>query len=82
MGNSRKNSLLLRTGLVILALFTGCCYSYLSPSGVNYEVVALIMVKRELHDPYNALESWDANSVDPCSWRMITCTTDGYVSSL
>ncbi|KAM7251302.1 hypothetical protein ACFE04_023185 [Oxalis oulophora] len=39
-------------------------------------------IKNDLHDPYNVLENWDINSVDPCSWRMITCTTDGYVSAL
>ncbi|KAK4261343.1 hypothetical protein QN277_004355 [Acacia crassicarpa] len=54
----------------------------LSPSGINYEVVALMAIKNELHDPHNVLESWDINSVDPCSWRMITCTPDGSVSSL
>ncbi|KAL0293050.1 UNVERIFIED_CONTAM: protein NSP-INTERACTING kinase [Sesamum angustifolium] len=58
-----------------------CSYSTLSPSGVNYEVVALIAIKNDLHDPYNVLENWDANSVDPCSWRMVTCQ-DGYVSAL
>ncbi|RWW88761.1 hypothetical protein BHE74_00002346 [Ensete ventricosum] len=54
----------------------------LSPSGINYEVVALMAIKMELHDPYNVLESWDVNSVDPCSWRMVTCSADGYVSAL
>ncbi|MQM13556.1 hypothetical protein Taro_046481 [Colocasia esculenta] len=54
----------------------------LSPSGINYEVVALMSIKRGLVDPYNVLESWDINSVDPCSWRMVTCSADGYVSAL
>ncbi|CAL9183591.1 unnamed protein product [Musa hybrid cultivar] len=54
----------------------------LSPSGINYEVVALMAIKMELHDPYNVLENWDINSVDPCSWRMVTCSADGYVSAL
>ncbi|CAA6665529.1 unnamed protein product [Spirodela intermedia] len=54
----------------------------LSPSGINYEVVALVSIKMELRDPFNVLESWDINSVDPCSWRMITCSSDGYVSAL
>ncbi|GMH01583.1 hypothetical protein Nepgr_003422 [Nepenthes gracilis] len=54
----------------------------LSPSGINYEVVALITVKNELKDPYNILENWDSNSVDPCSWRMVTCSPDGFVSAL
>nr|AMK47993.1 putative protein nsp-interacting kinase 3 [Lupinus angustifolius] len=54
----------------------------LSPSGINYEVVALMGIKTDLIDPHNVLENWDINSVDPCSWRMITCTPDGYVSAL
>ncbi|KAG1342861.1 hypothetical protein COCNU_05G010900 [Cocos nucifera] len=54
----------------------------LSPSGINYEVVALMAIKMELNDPYNVLENWDINSVDPCSWRMVTCSVDGYVSAL
>jgi len=44
-------------------------------------VTALVAVKNELNDPYKVLENWDVNSVDPCSWRMVSCT-DGYVSSL
>ena len=39
-------------------------------------------IKSELKDPYNVLENWDINAVDPCSWRMITCNSDGYVSAL
>ncbi|KAK8947098.1 Protein NSP-INTERACTING KINASE 3 [Platanthera zijinensis] len=57
-------------------------FSSLSPSGINYEVVALMAIKVELNDPYNVLENWDMNSVDPCSWRMVTCSPDGYVSAL
>ncbi|XP_074309888.1 protein NSP-INTERACTING KINASE 3-like [Silene latifolia] len=68
-------------GLVFLIL-VGTVSSTLSPTGVNYEVVALMAIKNELEDPYNALENWDINSVDPCSWRMITCSQDGYVSAL
>jgi len=48
----------------------------------NFAVVALMAIKNELKDPYNVLENWDINSVDPCSWRMITCTPDGFVSAL
>ncbi|KAK8960454.1 Protein NSP-INTERACTING KINASE 3 [Platanthera guangdongensis] len=61
-------------------LDVGSCF--LSPSGINYEVVALMALKIELNDPYNVLENWDINSVDPCSWRMVTCSADGYVSVL
>ncbi|CAN1816629.1 Protein NSP-INTERACTING KINASE 3 [Linum perenne] len=68
-------------GLLVLALME-ICYATLSPTGINYEVVALVAIKIALHDPYNVLDNWDANSVDPCSWRMVTCSSDGYVSAL
>ncbi|KAL2543217.1 Protein NSP-INTERACTING KINASE 3 [Abeliophyllum distichum] len=76
----KREFLLWKVGLVFLALIDGSSAT-LSPSGVNYEVVALMSIKTDLNDPHNVLENWDANSVDPCSWRMITCS-DGYVSSL
>ncbi|CAA3020324.1 NSP-INTERACTING KINASE 3 [Olea europaea subsp. europaea] len=76
-----NKSLLWKVGLVVLALIEGS-YSTLSPSGINYEVVALMAIKSDLHDPHEVLENWDANSVDPCSWRMVTCSPDGYVSAL
>lgn len=44
--------------------------------------MALVSIKNDLSDPYNVLDNWDINSVDPCSWRMVTCTPDGYVSAL
>ncbi|KAL3654034.1 Protein NSP-INTERACTING KINASE 3 [Castilleja foliolosa] len=73
--------LLWNFGFLVLAMIEGS-YSTLSPSGVNYEVVALIAIKNALDDPHNVLENWDANSVDPCGWRMVTCSQDGYVSVL
>ncbi|XVE85107.1 hypothetical protein DITRI_Ditri17bG0065500 [Diplodiscus trichospermus] len=76
-----KILMLLRLGLLVLALM-GISSATLSPTGINYEVVALMAIKSNLHDPYNVLENWDSNSVDPCSWRMVTCTPDGYVSAL
>ncbi|GMP74489.1 hypothetical protein CsSME_00031894 [Camellia sinensis var. sinensis] len=39
-------------------------------------------IKNALNDRYNVLENWDINSVDPCYWRMFTCSADGYVSVL
>ncbi|KAE8691956.1 putative LRR receptor-like serine/threonine-protein kinase [Hibiscus syriacus] len=76
-----KNLMVFTLGLLILTLI-GVCSATLSPTGINYEVVALMSIKLNLHDPYNVLENWDSNSVDPCSWRMVTCTSDGYVSAL
>ncbi|XP_019163822.1 PREDICTED: protein NSP-INTERACTING KINASE 3-like [Ipomoea nil] len=66
----------------VLWVFIESSFATLSPTGVNYEVVALMAIKTSLHDPYNVLENWDVNSVDPCSWRMVTCSPDGYVSAL
>ncbi|KAK0573826.1 hypothetical protein LWI29_014147 [Acer saccharum] len=77
---NNKSFMFWRVGFLVLVLI-GISSATLSPTGINYEVVALMAIKIALHDPYNVLENWDMNSVDPCSWRMITCT-DGYVSSL
>lgn len=77
----RKGLLSWRLGLLILTLMEPSSAT-LSPSGINYEVVALMAIKNDLNDPYNVLENWDINSVDPCSWRMVTCSPDGYVYAL
>lgn len=68
-------------GLMIFALMDQA-FTTLSPTGINYEVVALMAIKNSLHDPYNVLENWDSYSVDPCSWRMVTCSSNGFVSAL
>ncbi|XP_030458900.1 probable LRR receptor-like serine/threonine-protein kinase At2g23950 [Syzygium oleosum] len=48
----------------------------------NHEVEALIGVRRELDDPHGVLNNWDEDSVDPCSWAMITCSSDNLVIGL
>ncbi|KAI3845317.1 hypothetical protein MKW98_009383 [Papaver atlanticum] len=77
----RRNFLLWRLCSLVLVLMEAS-FATLSPSGINYEVVALVAIKNDLNDPHNVLENWDINSVDPCSWRMVTCTADGHVSAL
>lgn len=73
--------MLWKVGLLVLVL-VDVSSATLSPAGVNYEVEALVAIKSELIDPHNVLETWDSNSVDPCSWRMVTCNNDFYVSAL
>ncbi|KAH7510694.1 hypothetical protein FEM48_ZijujUnG0092700 [Ziziphus jujuba var. spinosa] len=70
-----------KVGILVLALVEASSAT-LSPNGINYEVVALMAIKNSLLDPHNVLENWDGSSVDPCSWRMVTCSSDGYVSAL
>ncbi|KAL5699131.1 hypothetical protein ACHQM5_030073 [Ranunculus cassubicifolius] len=48
----------------------------------NPEVEALISVRRDLNDPHGVLNNWDEDSVDPCSWAMITCSSDNLVIGL
>ncbi|XP_031100249.1 protein NSP-INTERACTING KINASE 3-like [Ipomoea triloba] len=79
---ARKRCILYEVLGFVFWIFIESSLATLSPSGVNYEVVALMAIKTSLHDPYNVLENWDVNSVDPCSWRMVTCSPDGYVSAL
>ncbi|XP_002522232.4 probable LRR receptor-like serine/threonine-protein kinase At5g45780 isoform X2 [Ricinus communis] len=54
----------------------------LSPKGVNYEVAALMAMKKEMIDVFKVLDGWDINSVDPCTWNMVGCSPEGFVISL
>ncbi|KAL1823292.1 hypothetical protein ACET3Z_010070 [Daucus carota] len=47
----------------------------------NPEVENLISIRSGLKDPHGALSNWDEDSVDPCSWSMITCSPDNTVTS-
>ncbi|OMO93704.1 Leucine-rich repeat, typical subtype [Corchorus capsularis] len=47
-----------------------------------FDVVALMEIKSRLVDPYGVLDSWDEAVPDPCSWNMITCSTDYQVIAL
>ncbi|XVE91734.1 hypothetical protein REPUB_Repub01dG0036600 [Reevesia pubescens] len=53
-----------------------------SPSGVGYEVIALMGIRSLLVDPHGVLHNWDGSSPDPCSWTMVTCSSDGLVIGL
>ncbi|KAK4492991.1 hypothetical protein RD792_000039 [Penstemon davidsonii] len=57
-------------------------FSVLSPKGVNFEVAALMSIKREMSDENHVLDGWDINSVDPCTWNMVACSVEGFVISL
>ncbi|KAL3820263.1 hypothetical protein ACJIZ3_006168 [Penstemon smallii] len=57
-------------------------FSLLSPKGVNFEVAALMSIKREMRDENHVLDGWDINSVDPCTWNMVACSVEGFVISL
>ena len=39
-------------------------------------------IRNSLVDPHGVLENWDTDSVDPCSWEMVTCSADNLVISL
>ncbi|KAK7304129.1 hypothetical protein RJT34_15194 [Clitoria ternatea] len=48
----------------------------------NHEVEALMSIREALNDPHGVLSNWDEFSVDPCSWAMITCSSDYLVIGL
>ncbi|KAI0496625.1 hypothetical protein KFK09_022946 [Dendrobium nobile] len=54
----------------------------LSPKGINFEVQALMGIKASLKDPHGVLQNWDKDSVDPCSWTMVTCSSENLVIGL
>ncbi|KAF5207216.1 Lrr receptor kinase serl2 [Thalictrum thalictroides] len=39
-------------------------------------------VKVSLKDPHGVLDNWDGDSVDPCSWTMVTCSSESLVIGL
>nr|CAB3481094.1 unnamed protein product [Digitaria exilis] len=49
---------------------------------LNPEVQALIAIRQGLVDPHGVLSNWDQDSVDPCSWAMITCSAQNLVIGL
>ncbi|CAI8594187.1 unnamed protein product [Vicia faba] len=67
---------------VTLLLFLCSTNALLSPKGINFEVQALMSIKASLMDPHGILENWDGDAVDPCSWNMVTCSTENLVVSL
>ncbi|VFQ61285.1 unnamed protein product [Cuscuta campestris] len=69
-------------GLFLLWVFSVSACVSLSFEGRSPEVEALIALRNDLEDPNGALMNWDVNSVDPCSWAMITCSSDNLVTAL
>ncbi|KAL2502412.1 putative LRR receptor-like serine/threonine-protein kinase [Forsythia ovata] len=65
--------------LSFLSVFFSLSLSY---EGRNPEVEALIAIRGALNDPHGVLGNWDEDSVDPCSWSMITCNSDNVVTAL
>ncbi|XWS15852.1 hypothetical protein CRYUN_Cryun34aG0037500 [Craigia yunnanensis] len=68
--------------MVLLLFRWFCCVhsvsvgdNLLSAKGVNYEVAALMSVKREMRDDRHVMDGCDNNSVDPCAWNMVACST-------
>uniref|UniRef100_A0A0E0E0H4 Leucine-rich repeat-containing N-terminal plant-type domain-containing protein n=1 Tax=Oryza meridionalis TaxID=40149 RepID=A0A0E0E0H4_9ORYZ len=81
--------------LLLLLVSSSPSTARLSSYGVNTEgqlaivsapilafVQALIEIKNLLEDPHGVLKSWDQNSVDPCSWALITCSPDSLVITM
>ncbi|XP_059308699.1 protein NSP-INTERACTING KINASE 2-like isoform X1 [Lycium ferocissimum] len=67
--------------LYLFSFLAYYAHAMLTPNGVNFEVVALMEIRKALDDPHNVL-NWDENAVDPCSWNMVTCSSDKYVIGL
>ncbi|CAB4262393.1 unnamed protein product [Prunus armeniaca] len=65
-----------------LAFFFSSASLCLSYEPRNHEVEALISLRLALNDPHGVLNNWDEDSVDPCSWAMITCSPENVVIGL
>ncbi|XP_028089480.1 BRASSINOSTEROID INSENSITIVE 1-associated receptor kinase 1-like isoform X1 [Camellia sinensis] len=55
-------------------------FSRLFQASGNAEVDALNVLKTNLTDPNNALQSWDATLVNPCTWYRVTCNSENSVT--
>jgi len=67
-----------------MEMFSICFRSFflIGETILNASVEALIAIKRELNDPHGVLNNWDEDSVDPCSWAMVTCSSENFVIGL
>ncbi|KAK6133988.1 hypothetical protein DH2020_032264 [Rehmannia glutinosa] len=67
---------------LIMGLFSLWSYAtaLLTPNGVNFEVQALMDIKKSLNDPQ--VLKWDEYAVDPCGWTMVVCSHDNFVITL
>ncbi|CAL1415029.1 unnamed protein product [Linum trigynum] len=63
----------------ISPVFLPLCSSY-EPR--NHEVDALISIRQGLNDPHGVFKNWDEDSVDPCSWALVTCSPENLVIGL
>ncbi|KAJ4792861.1 BRI1-associated receptor kinase [Rhynchospora pubera] len=78
-------SAIITHGLLAMFLLSASSFSasgLLTSKGVNIEVQALMSIKSLLKDPHGALKNWDKDAVDPCSWTMVTCSSENLVISL
>ncbi|KAL6853531.1 hypothetical protein ACP4OV_019560 [Aristida adscensionis] len=54
----------------------------LAVAGANSDGDALAALRRSLRDPGGALQSWDTNLVNPCTWFHVTCDAGSRVTRL
>ncbi|KAK9275905.1 hypothetical protein L1049_023179 [Liquidambar formosana] len=76
----RSITMALKLFLLFFLLFSATLSLSYEPR--NPEVEALISIRRALNDPHGVLNNWDEDSVDPCSWAMITCSPENLVIGL
>ncbi|WVZ92692.1 hypothetical protein U9M48_038738 [Paspalum notatum var. saurae] len=81
MASSRRRCLRLLHAVLVL-LLSSPPLPALASEPLNPEVQALIAIKQELVDPHGVLGNWDQDSVDPCSWAMVTCSAKNLVIGL
>ncbi|KAF7097547.1 hypothetical protein CFC21_099352 [Triticum aestivum] len=68
--------------VLLLLLLSAAPFLAFSSEPLNAEVMALVAIKQGLVDSRGVLSNWDEDSVDPCSWAMITCSPRNLVIGL
>lgn len=65
-------------------LFSVLFHQLIAAVELNNEVTALLAFKNSSvqSDPNGFLSNWEASSQTPCSWKGVSCTSDGHVQAL
>ncbi|CAL5001859.1 unnamed protein product [Urochloa decumbens] len=82
MASSGGSLALLLFSLPAVILLSSAPLLAVASEPLNAEVQALIAIRQGLVDPHGVLSNWDQDSVDPCSWAMVTCSAHNLVIGL
>ncbi|KAL6976211.1 hypothetical protein U1Q18_025002 [Sarracenia purpurea var. burkii] len=67
----------------VVSLRSACLGSDETPQlQLDDDILALVVFKSDIHDPFSYLDSWNQEDNSPCSWKFVRCNSAGRVSQL